>query len=116
MVFVIHLVPLSPLLGAHILHPLWIGKINWFVVQQMLVFLVVVIIVQLIQTMDSLICWFFLVPHLLSSCEIDSSLTLILNKFVCRFLIRVRNPCIDYKDCAPILVGFNSSMKVFYKD
>jgi hypothetical protein len=50
---------------------------------------------------------------LLSSYEIDYSLTLISNKFVCRFLIGVKNPYIDYKDYAPILVGFCSGMKVF---
>jgi hypothetical protein len=43
---------------------------------------------------------------LLSSYEIDSSSTLIWNKFVHRFLVGMKNPCIDCKDCAPILVGF----------
>ncbi len=50
---------------------------------------------------------------LLSSYEIDSLSTLILNKFVCMFLSGVKKPCIDYKDCAPILVGYCSCMKVF---
>ncbi len=53
---------------------------------------------------------------LLSSCEIDFSLTLISNKFVRRYLIGVRNSCIGYKDCAPILVGFCSSMRVSGQD
>ncbi len=35
---------------------------------------------------------------LLSSCEIDSSATLISNKFVCRFLVGVKNLCIGCKD------------------
>jgi hypothetical protein len=53
---------------------------------------------------------------LLSSCEIDSSLTLISNKFVRKYLTKVRNPCIGCKDCVPISVGFCSSMKVSGQD
>jgi hypothetical protein len=50
---------------------------------------------------------------LLSSCEIDYSSTLILNKFVYRFLIGARNLCIGCKDWAFILIGFYSSMRIF---
>ncbi len=53
---------------------------------------------------------------LLSSYKIDSSLTLISNMFVHRILDKVRNPCIDCKDCVPISIGFYSSMKVFNQD
>jgi hypothetical protein len=53
---------------------------------------------------------------LLSLCGIDSFFTLVLNKFVRRYLARVRNPCIDCKDYIPILVGFCSSMRVFNQD
>jgi len=53
---------------------------------------------------------------LLSSCEIDFSLILISNNFFCGDLNGVKNPCIGFKDCAPILVGFCSSMKVFGQD
>ncbi len=51
---------------------------------------------------------------LLSSYEMD--LILILIKFVCRILVRVKNTCIDCKDCAFISIGFCSSMKVFDQD
>jgi hypothetical protein len=50
---------------------------------------------------------------LLSSCEIDSSLTLILNKFVLTYLAKMRSPCIGCKDYGPILVGFCSCRKGF---
>jgi hypothetical protein len=53
---------------------------------------------------------------LLSSCEIDFSLILISNNFFCGDLTGVKNPCIGFKDCAPILVGFCSSMKVSGQD
>ncbi len=53
---------------------------------------------------------------LLSSCEIYFSSTLISNKFVHRYLVGVRNPCIGCKDCAPILISFYSCMKVFDQD
>jgi len=53
---------------------------------------------------------------LLSSCEIDFSLILISNNFFGGDLTRVKNPCIGFKDCAPILVGFCSSMKVSGQD
>jgi hypothetical protein len=49
---------------------------------------------------------------LLSSCEINSSSTLISNKFVHKYLDDVKNPCIGCKDCAPILVGLCLSVKV----
>jgi hypothetical protein len=49
---------------------------------------------------------------LLSSCEIDYSLTLISNKFVHRYLIGMKN-CVGCKDYAPILVDFYSGMRVF---
>ncbi len=53
---------------------------------------------------------------LLSSCEIDSFLTLISNKFIRRYLTGVRNPCIGCKDCAPVSVGFYSSTRIFGQD
>jgi hypothetical protein len=53
---------------------------------------------------------------LLSSCGIDSSLTLILNMFVHKYLARVRNPCINCKDCAPISIGLYSGMRIFGHD
>jgi len=53
---------------------------------------------------------------LLSSCEIDSSLILISNNCFCGYLTGVKNPCIGYKDSAPILIGFYSSMKVSDQD
>ncbi len=59
-----------------------------------------------------LIVLIFFNVALLSSCEIDSSLTLILNMFVCRYLVRVRNPCVGCKDYTPILVGFCSNMRI----
>jgi hypothetical protein len=78
----------------------------------MLVFIVVIIVVT-----DSNNVFFtiliFLGATLLSSYGIDYSLILILNKFVCRFLAKMKNPCIYHKDCAPILVGFGSGMKVY---
>jgi hypothetical protein len=49
---------------------------------------------------------------LLSSCEIYFIIILISNKFVHRYLARMRNPCIDSKDRAPILVGFYLGMRV----
>ncbi len=52
-----------PLLGACVLKLIWIGKINGFLGQQMLVFHVVVIVIQLFQIMDFLLYWFFLVLH-----------------------------------------------------
>jgi hypothetical protein len=53
---------------------------------------------------------------LLSSCEIDFFSTLISNKFVRKYLIGVKNPCIGCKDCVPILVSFYSCMKFFGQD
>jgi hypothetical protein len=53
---------------------------------------------------------------LLSSCEIDSSLTLIWNKVVHKFLAGVRNLCINCKDCALISKNFYSGMRVFNHD
>ncbi len=53
---------------------------------------------------------------LLSLCGVDFSLTLISNKFVRRYLARVRNLYIDCKDCIPILVGFCLCMRVFSQD
>jgi hypothetical protein len=53
---------------------------------------------------------------LLCSCEIDSSLILILNKFVRRYLVGVKNLCIGCKDCVPISVCFCLGMRVFDYD
>lgn len=53
---------------------------------------------------------------ILSSCEIDFSLTLILNRFVCRYLVGIRNPCIGCKDCTIVLVNFYLGMKFFGHD
>jgi hypothetical protein len=53
---------------------------------------------------------------LLSSCEIDLSLTLISNKFVHRYLAGMKNLCIGCKDCVFISIGFYSSMKCFGQD
>jgi hypothetical protein len=52
----------------------------------------------------------------LSSCEIDSSLTLILNRFVCRYLVGVRNPCIGCKDCTIVLIYFCLGTNFFGHD
>jgi hypothetical protein len=53
---------------------------------------------------------------LLWSCEIDSLPILISNKCVCRYLARVRNPCVGCKDCSPILAGFCSGTRVSSQD
>jgi len=53
---------------------------------------------------------------LLSSYEIDSSSILILYKFVRKFLVGVKNPCIDCKDCVLILEGFYLGTKVSIQD
>jgi hypothetical protein len=53
---------------------------------------------------------------LLSSCGIDSFFTSISNNFDHRYLVGVKNPCIDCKDCVPILIGFCLGMRVFNHD
>jgi hypothetical protein len=53
---------------------------------------------------------------LLSSCGIDFFFTLISNNFDHRYLVGVKNPCIDCKDYVPILIGFCLGMRVFDHD
>jgi hypothetical protein len=55
---------------------------------------IIVVVVQLLQIMDFLLYWFFN-AIVLCYCEIDFSSTLILNKFVCRYLARVKNPYVS---------------------
>ncbi len=92
-----------------------LGKI-WFVAQQMLVFLIVMVVFQLLQTMDFLLYWFFSVLHYYFYVEFILLWLLILNKFVHRYLVGMRNSCINYKDCVPISISLYLGMKVFGQD
>jgi hypothetical protein len=105
-----------PLLESHEWQLLWIEKINRFVVQQMSIYLIIMVVVQLLQTMDFLQYWFFLMLHCYPLAKLIFSFTLILNNVFHRYLPGVRNPCVGCKDHIFISIGLGLAMRVFGED